>query len=64
MAGFSKTPLVQLPDTLPPLAFGMQKTCLLHYAQVLGDRLAGDFGAEGQAGDGQRAAITQPGDEP
>jgi hypothetical protein len=56
-------PLVQLPNALAPVPCVMRQTRLFHHTQVFGDRLTREVGANREAGDGQRAVITEARDE-
>ena len=63
MAGVGEAMLVELPDGFAAAAGAADQAGMLHHAQVLGDGLAGDARAFGEACDGLRAIVAQAGDE-
>ena len=53
---------LQFPDSLPPMAMAAHEACARKRVKMLGDRLAGHFGALAQPCDRKRPLAAQPRD--
>jgi hypothetical protein len=56
--------LLHLPTAFATEAMAADKTCAFEHTQMLSDRLTSDAGIGGQPGNGRRAFIAKPGDNP